>query len=119
MPCTHHVMRLGVRWMLQTGFVRAGLRARLADFANRPIVPAMTTMNISLPDALRDFVDEQVANRGFATSSEYVRELIRRDQERLRLRELLIEGASSRPTTPVDEGYFDRLRARARHRQPG
>jgi antitoxin ParD1/3/4 len=40
----------------------------------------MSTMNISLPQALKSFVDEQVASRGFGTSSEYVRELIRKDQ---------------------------------------
>lgn len=39
----------------------------------------MSTMNISLPSALRVFVDEQVARGGYSTSSEYVRELIRRD----------------------------------------
>ena len=49
----------------------------------------MTTMNISLPEALKAFVDEQVAGRGYGTSSEYVRELIRRDQDRLQLRNLL------------------------------
>lgn len=36
----------------------------------------MTTMNISLPDSLKDFVDEQVNQRGYGTSSEFVRELI-------------------------------------------
>jgi putative addiction module CopG family antidote len=46
----------------------------------------MTTMNISLPDALKSFVDEQVTGRGYGTSSEYVRELIRKDQERNRCR---------------------------------
>ena len=39
----------------------------------------MSTMNISLPDTLKSFVDEQVSQRGFGTSSEYVRELIRKD----------------------------------------
>ena len=34
-------------------------------------------MNISLPDALKSFVDAQVTERGYSTSSEYVRELIR------------------------------------------
>ena len=43
----------------------------------------MSTMNISLPDSLKDFVDEQVAQRGYGTSSEYVRELIRKDADRL------------------------------------
>ena len=39
----------------------------------------MSTMNISLPDSLKSFVDDQVAQRGYSTSGEYVRELIRRD----------------------------------------
>ena len=77
----------------------------------------MGTMNISLPDALKSFVDEQVAARGYGTSSEYVRELIRRDQDRQRLRDLLLEGASSAPASPADARYFTRLRARARRRK--
>lgn len=70
----------------------------------------MTTMNISLPDSLKDFVDEQVNQRGYGTSSEYVRELIRKEQDRLHLRGLLLAGASSAPTKPVDGAYFDGLR---------
>ncbi len=54
----------------------------------------MSTMNISLPDTLKTFVDEQVSQRGYGTSSEYVRELIRKDQDCQQLR--------------------DRIRARAR-----
>ena len=72
----------------------------------------MTTMNISLPDNLKAFVDEQVEFRGYSTSSEYVRELIRKDQDRQRLRGLLLDGASSPPTAPVDSAYFDGLRER-------
>lgn len=74
----------------------------------------MGTMNISLPDALKAFVDEQVSQRGYGTSSEYVRELIRRDQDRLQLRSLLIAGAESAPTAPADAGYFEGLRDRVR-----
>ena len=74
----------------------------------------MTTMNISLPEDLKSFVDEQVSNRNFGTSSEYVRELIRRDQDRRQLRGLLLDGAASAPTAPVDQVYFDGLRQRAR-----
>lgn len=74
----------------------------------------MSTMNISLPESLKEFVDEQVAARGYSTSSEYVRELIRKDQESLRLRTLLLEGAASPPSDPADAAYFDSLRARAR-----
>lgn len=74
----------------------------------------MPTMNISLPDTLKAFVDAQVTQRGFGTSSEYVRELIRRDQERLQLRGLLLDGASSRPAPPADKAYFERLRTGVR-----
>jgi antitoxin ParD1/3/4 len=75
----------------------------------------MVTINISLPDALKSFVDEQVTRRGYATSSEYVRELIRVDQDRERLRKLLLDGAASKSTAAVDESYFSDLRSRVRH----
>ena len=71
-------------------------------------------MNISLPDTLKAFVDEQVTQRGYGTSSEYVRELIRKDHDRLRLRNLLLTGATSRPGAPADQGYFASLRKRTR-----
>jgi antitoxin ParD1/3/4 len=74
----------------------------------------MTTMNISLPDSLKAFVEEQVAQRDHSTNSEYVRELIRRDRDRARLRGLLLDGAASVPGNPADEGYFDGLRSRIR-----
>jgi antitoxin ParD1/3/4 len=74
----------------------------------------MRTMNISLPDTLKDFVEDQVAGRGYGTASEYVRELIRKDQDRQRLRALLLDGAATEPTAPVDATYFADLRARAR-----
>lgn len=73
-------------------------------------------MNISLPDSLKAFVDEQVRQRGFGTSSEYVRELLRREQERLQLRSLLLAGASSVPLAPVNEAYFEGFRAQVHSR---
>lgn len=76
----------------------------------------MTTMNISLPDAMKAFVDEQVSGRGYGTSSEYVRELIRKDQDRQRLRGLLLDGAGSAPGSNADQRYFEALRARVRGR---
>jgi antitoxin ParD1/3/4 len=76
----------------------------------------MTTMNISLPEALKTFVDEQVSGRGYSTSSEYVRELIPRDQDRLKLRNLLLEGAGSKLSAPVEAGYFADLRRQVQAR---
>ncbi len=76
-------------------------------------------MNISLPETLKSFVDERVAGGGYGTSSEYVRELIRNDQDRQRLRRLLLEGAATPSDAPADAAYFERLRERVRHRTPG
>lgn len=76
----------------------------------------MGTMNISLPESLKAFVEEQVSERGYGTTSEYVRELIRNDQDRWRLRNLLLDGAASAPSEPADAAYFDGLRNRVRER---
>lgn len=76
-------------------------------------------MNISLPDSLKTFVDEQVNERGYGTSSEYVRELIRKDQDRLHLRGLLLAGAASTPAAPADARYFEVLRGQVKARVSG
>ena len=76
-------------------------------------------MNISLPEALKSFVDDQVSSRGYSTSSEYVRELIRKDQDRQHLRGLLLEGAMSLRADMADADYFDGLRVRVRDRESG
>ncbi|MCL1960899.1 MAG: type II toxin-antitoxin system ParD family antitoxin [Desulfovibrionaceae bacterium] len=74
----------------------------------------MSTMNISLPDTLKTFVDEQISQRGYGTSSEYVRALIRKDRDGQQLRGLLLAGGACAPAAAVDAGYFDALRARVR-----
>ncbi len=43
----------------------------------------MATMNISLPDALRDFVKERVEQDAYSNPSDYVRSLIREDRQRM------------------------------------
>lgn len=78
----------------------------------------MSTMNISLPDPMKAFVDEQVEARGYGSSSEYVRDLIRKDGDRQKLRGLLLIGAESSPVAPADAAYFDSLRARIVNRRP-
>ena len=70
-------------------------------------------MNISLPDSLKSFVDAQVSDGDYTSSSEYVRELLRKEQDRKRLRELLLDGAAS----PLSENvwnaeYFEKMRQR-------
>ncbi len=66
----------------------------------------MSTMNISLPENLKQFVDQQVSTAGYGTSSEYVRELIRHDLERTQLRNLLLQDARSASTGLADGQYF-------------
>jgi antitoxin ParD1/3/4 len=100
-------------------FKRTHSTSGLPKFANNATISPMATMNISLPDSLKDFVDEQVNERGYGTSSEYVRELIRKEQDRLQLRNLLLAGASSAPTKPVDDAYFEGLRRKVRATKSG
>lgn len=71
----------------------------------------MSTMNISLPEALKDFVDTQVSQGSYGTSSEYVRDLIRKEQDRQQLRKLLLDGANSEVVGEFDQHYFDQLRS--------
>jgi antitoxin ParD1/3/4 len=68
--------------------------------------------NIRLPGAPKAFVNEQDASGD--ASDEYVCELIRLDQDRQRLRKLLLDGATSPPTAPADKAYFEALRERIR-----
>lgn len=75
----------------------------------------MSTMNISLPETLRTFVDTQVSEGDYTSSSEYVRELLRKEKDRVRLRELLLEGAASPVSDTVwDAEHFEKLRKRVR-----
>jgi antitoxin ParD1/3/4 len=71
-------------------------------------------MNVSLPAELKEFVDGQAERGGYGSTSEFVRDLIRREQDRQQLRALLLEGASS-PSGPIaHQGYFSALRAQVR-----
>ena len=67
----------------------------------------MATMNISLPDQMRGFVDECVQSGRYANASDYVRDLIRRDHIKLeQLRQSLIEGENSGSSTGLDIDDF-------------
>lgn len=79
----------------------------------------MPTMNISLPDPLRQFVDDEVRDGGFASTSDYMRDLIRQRQRRKAeetLRALIAEGLASGPAVPMPD-LFDQLRTHARDRE--
>jgi antitoxin ParD1/3/4 len=84
---------------------------------------AMTSLNISLPEALKEYVEGQVASGDWGTPSEYVRELIRQDKER-RLgnleQDLIAAAKGPKIELPVAEirekGLIRALRERARRR---
>lgn len=77
----------------------------------------MTTLNISLPEQMRSFIENQVSKGRYSTASDYIRDLIRDDQKRKdqeKLELLLIEaleGGGSQEFTPE---FFEGLRERAR-----
>ncbi len=64
----------------------------------------MTTMNISLPDEMKAFVESRLTQDGYASASEYLRALIREDQRRKAKQELeakFREALESGPSTPM------------------
>lgn len=78
------------------------------------------TMNVSLTDALREVVDERLRSGLYGNASEYVRELIRRDEEAARqLRALYQAGIDSGDSVPMSDADWSALRAAARTPGPG
>lgn len=74
----------------------------------------MTTLTISLPGYLKDFIDTQLATKGFGNVSEYVRSLIREAQakeEEARLETLLLEGLASN-RLPLNDAFLRGLEAK-------
>ena len=67
----------------------------------------MATMNISLPDQMRGWVEECVQSGRYSNASDYVRDLIRKDHIKLQqLRQALIEGENSGPSVGLDIDAF-------------
>lgn len=65
-----------------------------------------TTMNISLPDTMKTFVEERLENNGYGSASEYVRDLIREDQKRReeeKLERLLLARLESTAEFSIEE----------------
>jgi antitoxin ParD1/3/4 len=68
------------------------------------------SMNISLPEALKEFVDRQISAGRYSSASEYVRELIREDEKRKaeeRLEALLLEGLQGEETELTRSNWKD------------
>lgn len=65
---------------------------------------------MSLPEDLESFVDQRVTGRGYGSPGEYIHDLIRKDQDRRRVRALLLEGEASPTAFTADADYFGRIR---------
>ena len=72
----------------------------------------MSKVNISHPKTLRSFVEQQTIRDGYNANSEYMRELILKEQDRPQLLDLLLSGAVSAPGAPANATYFESLRDR-------
>ena len=73
-------------------------------------------MSFALPEAMRRYVSERVASGQYGNTSEYLRELIRRDQEqqaKQRLRELIEAGLRSGPAQVLTPSRIAQLKKQA------
>ena len=74
----------------------------------------MTTLNISLPESMRAFIEQQIAQGGYSTASEYIRGLIRGDQKRTaekRVEALLPEGLQSGEPVEISDQWWNQKKA--------
>jgi antitoxin ParD1/3/4 len=78
----------------------------------------MATMNVSLPDPMKEWVDQQTGSGLYSNASDYVRDLIRRDQSRqdaiAAIQSAIDEGISSGEAGPFDPAVF-KLKMREKH----
>jgi antitoxin ParD1/3/4 len=76
-------------------------------------------MNISLPEDLKNWVEEQVTRDSYGTASEYIRHLLREEQKRqarAKVDALLLEGIRSGPSTPMTAKDWSDIRREVRKR---
>lgn len=77
----------------------------------------MATMNISLPDPMRDWIESQVAEGRHANISDYMRDLVRKAQERqqgiVELQKLIDEGLASGISKRTPDEVFENAKNRA------
>ncbi|WP_108459551.1 type II toxin-antitoxin system ParD family antitoxin [Devosia naphthalenivorans] len=78
----------------------------------------MATMNVSLPDQMKEWVEEQVKTGRYGNSSDYVRDLVRKDQERAEARENLQQMVDDALASGIAdlgrEELLERIMARAK-----
>ncbi|MBH8552304.1 type II toxin-antitoxin system ParD family antitoxin [Nostocaceae cyanobacterium CENA357] len=79
----------------------------------------MTSINISLPDSMGAYIEQQVTSGGYSSASEYFRELVRQDQKRKakeQVETLLLEGLNSGTATEMTTQDWQDIRQVVRER---
>lgn len=84
----------------------------MTDFANPRYDAHVATLNVSLPDSMRAFVDSEVASGDYGTASAYVQQLIRRDIRRAEVRQMMLDGINSASAVPYDDAFRKRMKDR-------
>lgn len=77
----------------------------------------MKTMNVSVPEPMRDYIEQQVKTGGYGSVSEYIRDLIRQDQKRKaqeHLESLLLQGLDSGEATNMTDRDWAEIRQAVR-----
>lgn len=97
-------------WDIATTF------APLFNLAQNRIMPAMAQMNVSIPQALKGWAEARVAEGRYSSTSDYIRDLVRRDQEaeeaKRRLQAAIDEGFASPESTQGVDALFGELLAK-------
>ena len=76
----------------------------------------MTTVTVSMPDSLKEFLDSEVETKGYGNVSEYIRSLLREAQSKnadARLEALLLEGLAGEEDAPLTPAFWQELKADA------
>jgi len=77
----------------------------------------MTTVTISLPESLKEFIDHQLVAKGYGNVSEYFRSLLRdaqRAEADARMEALLLDGLASGDDVPLTRAFWAELKTEAR-----
>ena len=77
----------------------------------------MATLNVSMPDELRAFIEARVKTGEYQSASDYLRDLIRHDHEEMN--RLLMEGIESGKATPLDMPALQKKAAALLHKEQG
>ena len=110
-------LRVAKKFDLGSRFVDR--KSRIDKLCQSAHPSAMATMNVSLPDPMKSWVEDQAKDGRFSNVSDYVRDLIRRDQVRQEaiseIQALVVEGVESGPAKTFNmQAFIERKKSKGR-----